>query len=412
MFSSCLGYSYNKIFPEPSPESTPLPRVLDFYKLRNHVFVIMYGVGSGNINVCKIKKHPNEKEIKFQFVDYSSNGIIADLKNLKLTANALTEGKTGPSDLFSRERIYRLKTTIKDFLKAGKNVTAIGVSHGSLILHGAILKLQMDMDVNQSMLNHLNVLTVGSPRYLPKDLLLPIQSTSQTAAPAPPKIERVLNFYHKRDSYIRKLHILASKPGSSFRVPDLSKIKLKPEMKTEQVIKLKPEMKTEQVTKEFRSVQVTVFNTAKHNESYIYDANNGIVIVCKDNYRNPEEPFTEKSDEYFVPHTFEEDLVMKFIPFFRNACLYHATCYNLYPIMDYPLMFHATNPKIKNNTDYYFKYCEQQQNGGGTNIYIKYMDKRCRVYLENNTKMKYIKKQGNKVYLKDVKGKYRYIKNS
>lgn len=405
MFSSCLGYPYgNKVVPEQisldSPNKNTLKRVLNYYKLSNHVFVIMYGVGSGSIDVCKMSTVLGERII-YKVVDYSSNGIIADLKNLKLTANALTEGKTGPSDLFSRERIFRLKTTIKDFLKDGKNVTAIGVSHGSLILHGAILKLQMDMDVNQSMLNHLNVLTVGSPRYLPKDLLLPIKQTSQSSpAPAPIQIEKVLNFYHKRDSYIRKLHILASKPGSSFRVPDLSKVKLK------------PEMKTEQVTKEFKSVQVTVFDTAKHNESYIYDANNGIVIVCKDNYRNPEEPFTEKSDEYFVPHTFEEDLVMKFIPFFRNACLYHATCYNLYPIMDYPLMFHATNPKIKNNTDYYFKYCEQQQNGGGTNIYIKYMDKRCRVYLENNTKMKYIKKQGNKVYLKDVKGKYRYIKNS
>jgi hypothetical protein len=54
-------------------------------------------------------------------------------------------------------------------------IVVIGVSHGSLIVHSAILKIKAIYEPVEQLINiftdRIIVLTLGSPKYLPKTLL-------------------------------------------------------------------------------------------------------------------------------------------------------------------------------------------------------------------------------------------------
>lgn len=134
---------------------------------KNLVYIIILGFGNKTKPFSKFNK--DEKQI-IEFVEYGTEGNIKNIRALfkdigKIKQEEILIEKPRLTNLFELLKFYLLFTNL--------NIVVIGFSHGSLIIHGAILKLKMIIDnILQERLNSINIITIGSPRYLPKELLL------------------------------------------------------------------------------------------------------------------------------------------------------------------------------------------------------------------------------------------------
>jgi hypothetical protein len=87
-------------------------------------------------------------------------------------------------------------------------IVVIGVSHGSLIVHSAILKIKAIYEPIDDLINiftnRIIVLTLGSPKYLPKTLL----NRSSISDNMEMKYGNVYNFYNVKDKIYNILHTI------------------------------------------------------------------------------------------------------------------------------------------------------------------------------------------------------------
>lgn len=175
----------------------------------NEVYILCHGVG--NYTGFDNRVIDPSKDHVFQLLDYRSlvkeGGIrnifyvcdwLALLWDLKMLNKKETASKS--IQLSRPNQIKKLVELIKEYLTKTINLTLIGVSHGSLLMHAAILRLQVEL--SPELLRKLNTIirfyTIGSPRHpLPQlfakvTIANPINEYGYATYP-------LINFYHKDD---------------------------------------------------------------------------------------------------------------------------------------------------------------------------------------------------------------------
>jgi hypothetical protein len=178
----------------------------------NIVFIYIGGVSSSDEDFTK--KYTNrDKEYIFESVSYISSKspyfVINDLLTGRRDARNLSDGTTIKTDSARKAiRLNKLISIISFYMKyTDKKIVVIGVSHGSLIVHSAILKIKAIYepvdDLMNIFTNRIIVLTLGSPKYLPKTLLKNKISDDMEMI-----YGNVYNFYNVRDTIYSVLNTL------------------------------------------------------------------------------------------------------------------------------------------------------------------------------------------------------------
>jgi hypothetical protein len=180
------------------------------------VYVIIEGMGTqrDEKNIAFLDNYNNESILSIvYYFNYESKSFakipIPNVLNILKNARKLNRNANLNYDKL-HDRVQRLINLIFDLLNDNINLVLIGISHGSLLIHQAILFLK------QSFIDFVKynifIYTIGSPRYLPKDLLGSSESP------------RVINFYHEKDEFNKILKSAFDFGVKSLRVPDLSNI--------------------------------------------------------------------------------------------------------------------------------------------------------------------------------------------
>lgn len=231
----------------------------------------------------------------------------------------------------------------------------------------------MDMGCD-AVIHKLNVITIGSPQYLPHMLLRPVAAGNKA---------RIVNIYNVEDAWLRQKHFAVSfrsiflRAFVPFKVPKSSLF--------------------EEFEKELEH-QALAFNgsaiTAQDKSEYIHSL--GVMLV---KFRKGME-LGQK--QYAVDVNDQTELLM----IYQSLC--HTTFRNMFPIVDnhiiYMLMhFRRNNESCKDLT-------KPLQQGGGGKAAIVYLPtkRRYKVQMEKQSKKKYIVMNKQKVYLASIRGKYRY----
>jgi hypothetical protein len=150
----------------------------------NMVFIYIGGVSSSDPDFTKEYKFNNgEKEISYAFesVSYYSSKrpdyVIDDILTGRVDAQNLSQNtQINPDSSRKAKRLNNLVSIISFYMKyTRRKIVVIGVSHGSLIVHSAILKIKGIYRPIEQLFKIFNeriiVLTLGSPKYLPLSLL-------------------------------------------------------------------------------------------------------------------------------------------------------------------------------------------------------------------------------------------------
>jgi len=134
---------------------------------KNIVYITIMGFGN---KTKSYSKYNIKEENIIELVEYGSEGsrknvkaLFSDIKQLKLNEELIEKPRL--TNLYELLKFYLEHTTL--------NIIVFGFSHSCLIVHGAILKLKMIID-NENLnerLQNITIVTIGSPRYLPKELL-------------------------------------------------------------------------------------------------------------------------------------------------------------------------------------------------------------------------------------------------
>ena len=118
---------------------------------------------------------PSKKDIINNYFDTQSNSLFNTFSTIARSI-VMQNSDIFTGDIINPQQII-MPNNLQNFqviLNTNLNIIIIGNSHGSLIIHGAILKLKMI--INDKLQNELNsdritIITNGSPYYLPKILL-------------------------------------------------------------------------------------------------------------------------------------------------------------------------------------------------------------------------------------------------
>jgi hypothetical protein len=333
----------------------------DEYKINsaisNTAIISIYGIGNNVPTKCNHVERLNVYSVNINYESTMNShlfGILDDVYTLLKDGHNLKYHNTISQDFHSHARLFKLQNAIKKFILMENlnQVILIGASHGSLIVHGAFLKLQMDHEVLPIHLAKLKIFTIGSPRYLPKGLL-----------------PNLLNFYHVQDDmihFVKKLNIVSFISG--FRVPDLAKIA--------------------------KDVLQIDCNSLKHEHAY--DADNALVYVNKCNFVKQGDAGKQgyNYNNYLAPY-YEDGLDKD-----KKKYIFHSSIHNLYPIMNYDTRLFMDPKTI------YLEKTDCNMSGGASKQYVKYKEKFYK--LRENKKGKYILVLRAKTYLTTIRGKYRY----
>ena len=344
----------NQVLPDDTSTSTQtLPNYCNVFKEKT-AFIIIEGVGSFGDKVC-IKVGTQQ----YYKVAYNSQGTFNDILAARHDTNNIAKGSLAarPNTL---DRLRNLTTKIIGYLNNQEfdKVVIIGCSHGALIVYGALLRVQMMVE-SDLIKTKLYVFTIGSPYYIPKDLLLNDQNT--------PKL---LNAYCADDKYIKCINFLPSWMVCT----KLPKNKTPPNVP-------------------------------------LYDESKAILIVPKTFYNGKVIDFDRR--------VFPEDILGQFN--YESEYYTHTTPYILSPVFsDCDSLGILENIGTPNYliSNLGVKGCDKQ--GGAkssVNVRVKLLktNKTYKVYV-NSAGKKYVKFRGTKgsgenVLLSSIRGKYRYVRD-
>ena len=358
---NCFGYS--RVVPtdaridDTSTEITQLES--------SHTATIMIGGVGTSVEYCFTK---TVNETMYRLIDYSSKGLVRDVINAKDDLAHLHENKQLSNN---RTRLFKLTQAIKDCLTSDKNyerVVVIGVSHGSLLVHGAILRLKMDLTIPTEKFDILHVVTLGSPRYLPKGLT-----------------NHVYNFYNMSDTIINLLRRCRN-------LIDYIEVPNQPS-KTAKWIDLDT---TLDATVKQTSGEQTFTTSKKLNKTiskYYSITENHCTFV--------------ENEEFYCFGIY--NIFNKFITDNVTAVSWHhSVSFNLFPLLRYDAMYFSATSTERFDGDTTFNKCEAVTVGGHKNQ-VKFMTRTHNVKRNKANNANYILVDKQKIYLSSIRGKYRYI---
>lgn len=205
---------------------------MDICSENNIVFIYIGGVSSSDEDYTKLYNNSPKKYI-FESVSYNSSKspdyVINDiLTGRKDSLNLDQHRQITPDTARKAKRLNRLVSIISFYMRyTTKKIVVIGVSHGSLIVHSAILKIKAIYTPTNNLIdifsNRIIVLTLGSPKYLPKTLL----NSSSISDEMSMEYGNVYNFYNIKDkiySILGKIRNLGINNLSYLSFPKLSEI--------------------------------------------------------------------------------------------------------------------------------------------------------------------------------------------
>lgn len=368
----------NKVLPNNFTKSQHTLEQLKFNNLEKTAIIMIEGVGGDIQDFCKKK----DNNVYYELISYSSKGLIKDISQLGKDAQALNNHGYIPDKYYSNIKIFKLQNCIKKYIEKTdvNTVIVVGISHGSLLVHSAFLKLQMDMDITTSQIRKIKIFTIGSPRYLPKGLIPEGEGEGK---------DTLLNFYHVHDPFPGLLKKISGEDGR-FKVPDLSKL-----------------------PNDFKNRGIEeIDNTTKdyEKEEYIYDKDNALVYVNRRTFLiRPSNANT--FEKTFIPVNYKE--ISSFLKVIEKANFYHGSPFILYPVMDIETRYQLNNItklKLLTVSGPNFISCTEQTGGSITKQNkLTYNKKAYTVYKDKTGK--YIRSKNQKVYLKTIKGQYRYNKS-
>ena len=193
----------------------------------NMVFIYIGGVSSSDPDFTKEYKN-GEKSYVFESVSYISSKrpdyVIDDILTGRIDARQLSQGiQPKPDTLRKAIRLNNLVSIISFYMRfTSRKIVVIGVSHGSLIVHAAILKIKALYRPIEHLFNiftnRIIVLTLGSPKYLPIRLLKHVTNTGNI------QFGNVYNFYNTKDaiySLLNQIRKIGLNSLSYLKFPEL-----------------------------------------------------------------------------------------------------------------------------------------------------------------------------------------------
>lgn len=406
---NCFGYTgqTNRVLPYDTASGTAsgsdtfMKDNLQFSIRKSYpktVFITIRGVGTNEKDSSRMitARTKTVGLMYFINVDYESFLVPIDIIHAGIDIHRIGSQN---KKITRGERLNKLTTIIKESLsnKDIKNVIVIGNSHGSILVHAAVLKLRMDV-LCDKYINKLCVWTFGSPRYLPQGLLPYMPDGFLSDLP------RVLNVYNVLDPYIRKLYFLRM-IMTSLQVPNLNNID------TNYAFLEYPQTTNDANDANYANYANANANALKEKPKYYYEQNKGFLFV--------------KNSEYYSNANNLEFSKIK-----GSIVKYHVTLLNLFPlldqyylyIIDFPHWVDNDNPMCNLNgmIKYIITYekgssntsssCATSSNGGTIRKHLYLCDNRKKSYIVKiDSNGKYIIIGGKKVYLRNIRGKYRYL---
>lgn len=322
-----------------------------------HTFVSIGGVASSRAKKgkCFNWTYNDQKMLNIRS-PYFSKGPNTDF----LAAIGDIWHKANYDDEKPRHRaLYNIVTTC---LEMGKNVILSAVSHGSVIVHAILLKLKID---GVRLDNLKAVITIGSPQYIPWGVLPVIPNRSGSGK----LVSRIVNLYNVDDIWLNnEFNNRLFKLFMPLKVPKLK------------------------IVRNMDEALTTKFTGFNGNEVVHGDFKDGLVFV-KFDYETDfgHRSYQEASDKQYV---------------FGLAC--HTSHRNMEAVLPASITQHIHY--VGESKD-----CPPEITrlfgGGATNkkqsiVYLP-TKKHYSVRLDKQ-KRKYITMNKQKVYISDIRGKYRY----
>jgi len=200
--------STNRIHPQAQSDIMEINQVISQIKIdsvENSTFIMCKGVGSYLKDTCRIKLKRNIKFVTFNYESetqqklYRSPFIVLDVLCLfnDMKQLAKTEDGYHNNDILKKrtDRLTNLVSQIKTALMddSMNNIVLIGISHGSILMHAAILRLQIELH-DVSLMRKIHFYTIGSPRH-PQPWLLSQYEKGRSM--------KLINFYDVRDKVLQ-----------------------------------------------------------------------------------------------------------------------------------------------------------------------------------------------------------------
>lgn len=368
-------------------------------------YIQIMGVGSDTKSFSSTWKS-EDKKIDVVSSPYRSNGVLSNVvdvvKDMKTVKNAASKGyapkfPVSASGMFSFDysnstfRHRALYQIVRSQLQKPdtKPVVIIAISHGSIIAHATILRLMMDLSITRDQLNKLKVVTLGSPQYIPPDLL----SRPQQGGTLPPlpgrqphqrqpqhvnaivdNIPRILNIYNVEDHIVFKSFIVKHFL-MRLRVPDATLLE---------------------------SVKRTIssslgFQTSPLSHVFLKDC--GLIFT---QFNTPMKQIIATAysmpikDADYLCHSASDNLNVIVDHIERNTQIYGLT------LSEFLFVNYAPIERTRDEV--------HVRVGGGSSREVTIMStkKKYKVRLDAD-KRKYIMMNKQKTYLKDIRGKFRYL---
>jgi len=273
------------------------------------VFIYIGGVSSSDPDYTKEYKN-GAKSYVFESVSYNSSKrpdyVIDDILTGRSDAQQLLRGiPPNPTTQRKATRLNNLVNIISFYMRfTSRKIVVIGVSHGSLIVHAAILKIKAIYkpyeDLIQIFNNRIIVLTLGSPKYLPITLLTRITSNDINFG-------NVYNFYNTKDaiySVLNEIRKIGLNSLSYLKFPALEK-------------ELKNVIDYTEIDK-----QLSIDESPSNMPKYKYDITKHLIFVKNTEYL-----------KYFKSDSENEKRIIKELcDTTPNIIFYHSILFHFFPI--------------------------------------------------------------------------------
>lgn len=312
----------------------------------NTIFIVIGGVGSNFEDVTI--KDPITNNI-FVNINYNSTSIMNDLSSFRKNAKAVKGARavlTGPNatgnNSFKEARvvieanerfqkqlgkkfvIHKLKENIKsalDIINSQQppqtDIIVIGISHGSIIVHAALIKLNIERPFSLQLLSNIQVWSIGSPQYIPENLFG----------------LNITNFYHIKDPFLKLFN--------NYRVvkwlfhSKVPKIPSPDMLITSQSTKHFPtpiEVKDHEFNNFYKKIyEKEQKDTEEYNKNRLYLNQPPFVFVKDESHLTGEKVNFITIQKTYRPYKHTQSLV--------TTLRFHDSFFNLYPLLDYRNMY-------------------------------------------------------------------------